>query len=207
MRNSNEMMNFITNSTNDYLQNFGITSRPNQQQSNYYEKLAKFLVDGNGIDTYKPLLVTGISGGGKTTPMKALFEKNKNFGYYFDFKSFRSFDDYCDTKDRVMNFRTNTGVKIDNDQALNVVVIDNFGIQMNINNFGQNVNVVYDLINHIHELNFSANKHYSGCIKHNKFIIVTGLSFNEIINVLNGNEHLIRRFIDLFPETNRIEFK
>jgi hypothetical protein len=206
MKNSNQVKNLIVNTTQDYVNQFGKNYQPTQQQNNYYEKLSKFIVDDTDIDMYKPMLVMGSAGVGKTTPLKALLHEFKNIGFYHDFQSLINYDDYLSKMNKVLNFRYQSGINSDVDQALNISVVDNFGIKQYVNNYAEKVNIISDFISQLHELNFSPNTRYCGRHKHNKLIVVTGLSIDQIIQQLDGNEHAIRRFMDLFPQSNRFDF-
>jgi hypothetical protein len=206
MKNSNQLKNLIINTTEKYVNDFGKTYQPTQQQNDYYAKLSNFIVDGENIDKFKPMLIMGSAGVGKTTPLKALLHQYKNIGFYHDFQSLKNYDDYLNKMERILNFRMITGMSYDVDQALNVSVVDNFGIKQYVSNYAERINVISDFISQLHELNFSPNTHYSGKHKHNKLIVVTGLSIDQIIQQLDGNEHAIRRFMDLFPQSNQFDF-
>jgi len=193
----------IHNTVNDYLENIG--EEMNTNNENYYLRLAEYLLDEGNINQYKPLLVTGASGLGKTTPFKALRELNTNLVNYHDFQSFRNYDQFYQTIEKIKNFRYSHGVGITYlNAALNICVVDNFGAQMKVNNYGEQINVIQYFLSHIHELNFGTSQRNDEMIKYNKLIVVTGLTIDQIIENMEGSEHLVRRFFDLFPESNII---
>lgn len=176
---------------------------PSIRQSFYYTMINSYMYELNDIFINdKPLLITGKSGVGKSTPFKVLSKFNLiNFYEFHDFYSDDSrVTEYKILRNHLEKIRNYFSCVINN---RDIHVIDNFGLRPTVKHFDVTENVINHTVNLIEKLKFQDTENK----KKSRLIIITGLTYEELLGNTTDSSHYFRRLIEFIPEQNIIDFE